>query len=172
MSRNTSISIGIVALLSVSLFLFSCSTTGSRNYNEVIENYKSFDDLADRLHFDSDTTYVLNFWATTCPPCLREMPHFEALSKNDAPKPMKVLLISLDRPQDYDRIKPFVLKHQIHNEVVHLQDENYSAWLDYIDSSWFGALPATLIRHKNKRQFKFGAYEALSTLENDLLKVY
>ena len=39
-----------------------------------------FDALAaEYLHKQNDTTYVVNFWATWCPPCIAEMPSFQEL---------------------------------------------------------------------------------------------
>ena len=45
---------------------------------------------------DSDTVYVLNFWATWCAPCVEELPSFEKLNKAYAGKPVKEVLINTD----------------------------------------------------------------------------
>jgi len=39
---------------------------------------------------------VINFWSSTCPPCLIEMPSFERLKKAMAGKPFEVLTITPD----------------------------------------------------------------------------
>jgi thiol-disulfide isomerase/thioredoxin len=158
-------------------FLFICSILVScqsqqANPNDNIEIISSFDQLEQRYKNDDDTTFVINFWATTCPPCLREMPHFKELEKQSHQDKVKILLVSLDALKDYEkRVIPFVKKHQIIPEVVLLADENYSAWTDEIDPSWFGALPATYIKHGDKKQFAFGAYESYEDLLIDLKKV-
>src|SRR5690606_1652060 len=36
-----------------------------------------FEGLEHFLKKDNDTTYVVNFWATWCVPCVEELPHFE-----------------------------------------------------------------------------------------------
>ena len=47
------------------------------------------------LHQEGSKTYVVNFWATWCAPCIKELPYFEALNKNQN---IDVLLVSLDFP--------------------------------------------------------------------------
>ena len=39
---------------------------------------------------------LLNFWATWCPPCLKEMPSMERLSRRLSDYPFAVLAVSLD----------------------------------------------------------------------------
>lgn len=33
------------------------------------------------LSQSSDTTYIVNFWATWCKPCVAELPHFQEVQK-------------------------------------------------------------------------------------------
>lgn len=53
---------------------------------------------------------VLNFWATWCPPCIAEMPHFVALS-NAYPKDVAVIGISVD--EDAAVVRAFLTKNKI-----------------------------------------------------------
>src|SRR5471030_2436347 len=69
------------------------------------------DDLMKRIANKSDTTYVINFWATWCAPCVKELPAFEKLNENYKDKKVKVLLVSMDFKQDYEKkLIPFVRK--------------------------------------------------------------
>lgn len=147
------------------LFIFSCKPSVP-NYNEEVEIIKDFSTLQNRLDSDTSKIWVVNFWATSCPPCIKEMPHFIALQEKYDHDELKVLLISLDQAKSHDkRVIPFIKKHNITPEVMHLVDENYSAWTDKIDTSWYGALPATLILKGSKRKYKFGMYENMAELE-------
>lgn len=149
----------------------SCVLKGP-DYNEIIEVINEFSVLQAILDSEQDQTLVVNFWATTCPPCLKEMPHFNELEKEQGAKGIKIYLVSLDRVKDLDkRVYPFVEKHALLPEVMLLGDQNYSAWTDDIDPSWFGALPATLIKKGERRKFKFGAYESYEELRDDVSEV-
>jgi|TARA_X000000950_G_scaffold142030_1_gene176162 thiol-disulfide isomerase/thioredoxin len=109
------------------------------------------------LHQEGSKTYVVNFWATWCAPCIKELPYFEALNKNQN---IDVLLVSLDFPQHKEsRLLPFIKKNQLQSKVVHLDDTNENFWINAIDTTWSGAIPATIIYNNQKRGF----YERLFT---------
>ena len=132
-----------------------------------VKVYETFDELAPLFQKQNDTVYLVNFWATTCPPCIKEMPHFLELAKRHAEKKLRIVLISLDLKKHLEsRVTPFVKKHSVTLETGLLADDNYSEWTDKIDSSWYGALPATLIFKNEKRAFKFGAFADYEDLEN------
>jgi thiol-disulfide isomerase/thioredoxin len=124
-----------------------------------------FNALSPKIFNASDTIYVVNFWATSCPPCIVEMPHFNALEINIQHKPVKIYLVSLDLIKDTEtRVKPFIAKHHVLPQVIHLKDDFYSKWVDKIDPSWYGALPATLIIKGSNRKFTFGAFDRYEDL--------
>jgi thiol-disulfide isomerase/thioredoxin len=54
---------------------------------------------------------VVNFWATWCGPCKEEMPSLAALQKDFAEKPLTVLPISVDRPDDGPAARDFLKSH-------------------------------------------------------------
>ena len=129
--------------------------------NETIEVY-NFSELENLLHTNDDRTYVVNFWATWCKPCVEEMPYFQELHDTYSGKNLKVLLVSLDLPADlHTKLKPFVEKYKLTAQVVLLDDPDENKWIPKVDESWSGALPATLIYNKNKRAF----YERTFTKE-------
>ncbi len=146
--------------------LAACQPTPT-NYNQEIEVINQFDELQARFDAAPEQTWVVNFWATSCPPCVKEMPLFLRLEKER--KDVKILLVSLDRVKDMEkRVYPFVQKHGITPEVVVLGDQNYSYWTEKIDASWYGALPATVIFNGNQRTFRFGEYESYEELVEDV----
>ena len=100
---------------------------------------------------EQNKTYVVNFWATWCAPCIKELPYFEALNQQHD---VDVLLVSLDFPRHKEsRLLPFIQKHNIQSKVVLLDDADENYWINDIDSQWSGALPATLIYTTKKRAF-------------------
>jgi thiol-disulfide isomerase/thioredoxin len=54
---------------------------------------------------------VLNLWATWCPPCVAEMPTLAALAAHYEGQPVRVLAVSIDRPDDVDRARTFIGQH-------------------------------------------------------------
>jgi peroxiredoxin len=53
-------------------------------------------------------TVLVNFWATWCPPCRKEMPDLDALSKEFKDKGLIVLAIS---DEDAAKVNPFIAEH-------------------------------------------------------------
>jgi thiol-disulfide isomerase/thioredoxin len=161
-----------LSIFVLGLFIFNSCKEALPAFNDEIEVFEVYDELQSLIDGNSEKTLVINFWATTCPPCLKEMPHFSELQNNFDTEEVKVLLISLDEMKHMDsRVIPFVERHEITPEVILLGDQNYSAWTDEIDPSWFGALPATLILKGEKRNFRFGAYETYQELLDDLNRI-
>ncbi len=102
----------------------------------------------------NDTTYVINFWATWCSPCVKEIGYFEALHRKYAGNKVQVVLVSLDFPNQVDRrVVPFLEEKAITAPVRLVTELDYNSWIDQVDPSWSGALPATLILRKDKRIF-------------------
>jgi thiol-disulfide isomerase/thioredoxin len=105
-------------------------------------------------YLDNDSTYVLNFWATWCSPCVKEIGYFEELHRNPPAPGLKVILVSLDFPNSIERrVIPFLKEKNITADVYLVTDLDYNAWIERIDPDWSGAIPATLIYTRDKRLF-------------------
>ena len=135
--------------------------------NDDLKVY-DYDGLKQFLSTDSEKTYIINFWATWCAPCVKELPYFEEMNSNYQERDVEVILVSLDFPNKYDTsLKPFIKEKQLKSKVVALNDTNSNRWIQEISKDWSGAIPATLIFNKSKRQF----YEQSFTydeLENEV----
>jgi thiol-disulfide isomerase/thioredoxin len=138
----------------ISFSLLSAQTVPSLNYTE----------LKPLLNQSDDKVHVVNFWATWCAPCIKELPYFEALNKR---KNIEVLLVSLDFPKHkQSRLLPFISKNKLQSKVVLLDDADENYWINDINANWSGAIPATLIYNSQKRDF----YERSFT-KNELLNL-
>ncbi|QYA26118.1 TlpA family protein disulfide reductase [Gramella sp. MT6] len=134
-------------------------------YTSGIPVYEKFEDFEPILNIQNDTTYVINFWATWCKPCIKELPHFKDLDSIYKDKKMKVVLVSLDFPKDVDtKLVSFVKENQIEDKVVVLLDGKYNDWIDKVSPEWSGAIPATYIFNQDSNDLFQGAFENTSEL--------
>jgi len=150
-------------LFIIYLFLISYSA------NAQVKLLK-LDELDQRLANGKDTTYVINFWATWCSPCVAELPNFEKLRLANLKKPVKVLLVSLDFKSKLQKsVIPFVANNKINGEVFLLNEPDQQGYIERVDKKWSGAIPATLFVNKKTRRFyekEFTETELTNTLLN------
>ncbi len=104
---------------------------------------------------ESKTPLIVNFWATFCIPCLEEIPYFEESVKRHRKDSLKLLLVSLDLKDDYNKIRPFAAKRKFTSKIVWLSETNADYFCPKIDSAWSGALPATLFVNNKTGYRKF-----------------
>ena len=107
------------------------------------------------LKAKDDKLYVINFWATWCPPCVKEMPHFNKVAWEYDQDKVKFLFVSLDFPSQIEtHLIPFLQKNEIYLDVALMLDLDYNAWIDKVDPSWQGNIPVTLFfNNKQKKRY-------------------
>jgi thiol-disulfide isomerase/thioredoxin len=132
--------------------LASCKTEVKKSADEL--QVVDYEGLRPYLNRDTDTLYLVNFWATWCKPCIDEMPYFEYINENYSLQKVKVLLVNLDDPDKIEtRVKPFLQENEIRSEVIILDDLNANYWIEQVDSRWSGAIPATVFYGRDFREF-------------------
>lgn len=113
----------------------------------------------------NDTTYVVNFWATWCMPCIAELPEFERFRAAHLNEPVKVILVSLDYYKKLGiTVLPFLDKQKIQSAVVLLNEPDYNSWIDKVDKTWQGSIPATVVFNNKTKAYRFHEGE-LTTAE-------
>jgi thiol-disulfide isomerase/thioredoxin len=138
-------------LLKISFLLFLLFSVKGYNQNVKLLNINQ---LNERIKNGKDSTYVINFWATWCAPCIKELPHFEKLGAEHKSEKVAVLLVSLDfKSKLQSNVIPFVKRKNLKNEVFLLNESNPQEFIDRIDPSWSGSIPATLFIKNDKRKF-------------------
>jgi thiol-disulfide isomerase/thioredoxin len=156
------------------IFLFSFFSVTAQTGIENTDNYKlissngvqvksyDFNSFEKYLNQNDSKTYVINFWATWCLPCVKELPFFEMLNANYKDKNVEVILVSLDMPQKIGAsLIPFIEKKKLKSVVVHLDDPDANSWIEKVNKEWSGAIPATVIYNAKNRKF----YEQSFTYE-------
>lgn len=128
----------LLALSIVSAAFFSYS------YAQKIPAYNA-EKLMQRVS-NKDTTYIINFWATWCIPCVHELPEFAKLYDYYKGKPVKIIMVSFDLKKDYpDKLQQYVDKKGMRQEVVWFSETDANTFIPEIDERWSGALPSTMI---------------------------
>ena len=149
------------------LFFVTFSFYNSVNAQDLI-TFKTFDELNTYIKENNSKPLVVNFWATWCAPCVKELPHFEKLNQENTN--VKVILVSLDfEKQVESKLIPFLKKKKIASTSIYLADKEYNSWLPKIDKNWSGSIPATVIFNQDKKIFveqDFSNYEELNTFVN------
>ena len=103
-----------------------------------------FDALQEILDTKNEQIQVINFWATWCAPCIKELPLLEKLNaRNDLNA--KITLINLDYADKVEKVNEFITRKNIRSRVLLLDELDYNAWIDKVDKGWTGAIPATLV---------------------------
>ena len=132
---------------------------------------QTFDDLEPILHQDNDTTYLINFWATWCGPCVKELPYIEALAEKYSAKAYKSILVSLDMPKKVEsKLLPFLNNNQIISDVILLEDGKAHKWIDRVDPSWSGAIPITIVYKGDQREFHEVEFHSQQEIEEIVLR--
>ena len=125
-----------------------------------------FPQLQEIMAHRTDTTYVINFFATWCDPCKEEFPAFQQWSAQQLEKKVRLLFVSLDFKRERTRaLATFLKTHHVRNDVVLLDETDYNAWINRVDSSWNGNLPMTLvISGRDRRRHAYPQTFTLDTL--------
>lgn len=159
-----------ILVLVMCLFL-SCNNSKSNTVvvnNDTIPVY-NFDQLQPLLYTDSSKTYIINFWAMWCAPCVKELPYIQQYQQKNPET--EVILVSLDFTKDIEtKLKPFLKQKNITSKVVLLDDPASNTWIDKIDPNWSGALPFTIVFNNKKRAFFERSFESVEDLETEINK--
>lgn len=87
---------------------------------------------------------VINFWATWCPPCIKEIPMFMELQTKYADNGLQFIGISLDNSRQ--QVLDFVKIHGINYPILG-GDETFTVTQKFGNTS--GAIPFTVIINRN-----------------------
>lgn len=109
---------------------------------------------------DTDKVRLINFWATTCGPCVAEMPDLVETMRRFQNRPFELITISTDPAEDAKRVlavlkaknvatpKPREAAMKKENRSTNnyqVKDGELDAVADAISKDWNGALPYTVL---------------------------
>lgn len=124
------------------------SSTTSSSYHKVQDldpepvpdlTFETLDGGSIALADQDGKVLLINFWATWCAPCRKEIPELNALHSDLKGEGLTVIGVSLDR-DGVDAVKPFLEQHEIKYPVVVDKDGTAEAELGPIHG-----LPTTVV---------------------------
>ena len=149
----------IVSLLMVSKKEHSVTTSGL--FFKPINKFKTIEIPAE----NKQTTYIINFWATWCGPCLIEIPELMKLTEKFKDMPIKIIGVSVDMNES--DVLAFLDKRPISYPIVMENNQIYS---------YFGqitAVPTTFIlNYEGQIIKKFMGFQPISVLESYISDAY
>ena len=120
--------------------------------------------LSSYLNKSKNNLTIINFWATWCPPCIKELPSLNRLANDFKEKRVIILAVSMDRG-DEKKLTSFLKKNGGEN-LIFFQDKNWSAG----KSIPIKGLPVTIIVQKLNNKYKI-VYKHEGPLEWDSKEV-
>ena len=159
------ISITLVFVLAFGVFLLTRNhSTEAVMEGEMMPVFQLKD--VDENEFDSSQlkgkVVILDFWATWCPPCRMEIPHFQALHEKYEDKGLAVVGVSLDSEGAYV-VKPFMENNKVTYTMLLAGQQ--------IANKFGGirAIPTTFVVDRSgKIVKKYVGYREQSVFENDI----
>ena len=104
---------------------------------------------------ESTEPLIINFWATWCRPCINELNYFEKVVDKFNDKNVELILISVDYPEDYERVVSFVKAKGYKVKAYWLDEQETTVIQTKIDKGFEGVIPASLFVNKATNYHKF-----------------
>jgi thiol-disulfide isomerase/thioredoxin len=87
---------------------------------------------------------VINFWATWCPPCVREFPALTKAYEQYHDKGVNMYAVSMNAPEEKAEIEEFLQAHKP-PFPVYIKDTQDATFNEAVLKGWFGEMPMTLV---------------------------
>lgn len=115
---------------------------------------------------------LVNFWATWCEPCRKEMPELARMQSALRARGFELVTISADEPEDEKAAIAFLVKAGIPDPAYLKRVKNDDRFINSIDAKWSGALPALVLYDKAGRKVKTWVGESdLKAVEAEIKKL-
>jgi cytochrome c biogenesis protein CcmG, thiol:disulfide interchange protein DsbE len=158
---------GILLLMAVLVFFPACTRTSTED-SPVGKKAPAFSVRnLDGTSFSSadakGKTMVINFWSTTCPPCVDELPSFQQFQNSLVTNP-NVILLMMDVNDDLSTLQNFIKSKKYTFKV--LMDTNYM--VAQVFSIRYTPTTIVIDRDNIIQLFKIGAFANYSDLQKQL----
>ena len=151
----------LISLIIVSFAVLILSISCSKDSYQQAPQFtlRSIDGKMVSLSDFKGKVVILDFWATWCPPCRKEIPSFIELYQQYKGKGLEIIGIALDR-QGPSVVEPFVKKTGINYHIL------YPTRKVIIDYGGIESIPTTfIIDKKGKIRHKYVGYRGKKLFE-------
>ncbi len=125
----------------------------------------------DQLIRQTEHPVIVNFWATWCKPCVEELPSLIREMKAHKEDSLQLILVSLDDKETFSgKLKDFIRERNYEGRFLWLDETNADLFCPVIDTTWSGAIPATLFLNKKRNYRKFFESKLTDALLVQILK--
>ena len=116
---------------------------------------------------------LVDFWATWCVPCRKELPELVKLEARLKSKGLVLIPISADEPENEAGAREFLTKAGVKTQGYLKAPKDDDAFIRAIDPKWGGELPALVLYDKTGRKVQIWkgetAVAAIEAAVNKLL---
>lgn len=89
---------------------------------------------------------IVHFWATWCPPCVKELPALAKVLAKARAKGARDVVISVDASQLLERkVRPALAKARVTARSFLLENVEFDVVAGLLDPDWEGLIPATFL---------------------------
>ena len=141
--------------------------------SQEVKEFKTIDEFKTIMDSSKGKVTLVNFWATWCPPCVKEFPELVKLYKNYKDKDFNLIFVSLDENSDVSsKLIPFLKKQGVDFTSYHADFKKPEELIDFVDKSWQGEIPYTKIYDKEgKLSATFLGNKTYEQFEEEVKKV-
>lgn len=130
------------------LLIFTAMAVKAWSQNEI--KIVKIEELKKVYVKPNDSTYIINFFATWCGPCMMEMPVLNKFYEEHQNTNIQLIFVSLDNAGMIKKLPAKMKKLGVQAPVYLLNESNDFSWLPYIDKRWQGSIPATMVVNSQK----------------------
>ncbi len=159
-------SIALFCMLFLMTFSFFLLAVGEQSEKEPVIHDIKLTQIETLIAEKKPGLIIINLWATWCPPCVAELPHFGNIYKKYSKEKVRLYLINIEGKEIKEKVlKPFLKKNALPCPVYLLEGGKPEELEKVLKTEISGALPITIIYNSEGKLIK--KFEGAIT-ENDI----